>query len=108
MPPNDPQERVEQGRKAANARYAKMSPEERLRVADAARAAQLRKLEDQVDPDRALSEEDRNQRVDHLIKARMADLQLRKLKNQRLAREAADKARRAAQVDALVAAEADA
>jgi hypothetical protein len=43
----------------------------------------MRKFEDQVDPERALPEDERNRRAEHALKAHMASLALKRSKKGR-------------------------
>jgi hypothetical protein len=77
------------GKAAINTRLSRMDADERKHMADAAREAQRRKIELEIDPDGALEPEELERRVRYAITARMAQLRLKKRKAQ-LEREAAE------------------
>lgn len=64
-----PGERTLAARMAANARWAKC--QDRTAATAAARAAQQRKREDEVDPERKLSPQERARRADNLMRAQL-------------------------------------
>ena len=67
---------------AANARWAKVR--DRRAATQAARDAQWRRLEDEVDPDRLLSPGERSKRVQNLFRANQQRLALRSVRARRL------------------------
>lgn len=102
MAAQDPTIRRLSAIKAIHTKHARMSPAERAAATEAARAAYTRQLEDQVDPERKLDPEDRAVRVSFLRKAKLAEMSLKAAK----ARQARRDAEAAAEVDALLSAEA--
>lgn len=88
----DPEVAAKRARIAAQARWAKTSaPADRTAATAAARAATLRRYEDQVDPDRIYSAEVRAKLVLVAQRARMAELQLARARK-KARREAAEAA----------------
>ena len=68
---------------AISHRLAQCGPGDKLAMNEAARAAVQRQFEDEVDPDRVLTEEDRAARVKALRSKRMAELSLLGVKARR-------------------------
>lgn len=82
--------------RAVHTHLANTGPEKLKRQTEAGRAEQLRRYRLQVDPDGTMDPAERDRRVQHLVKARMAELGLRAV----AARRARAAARRTAAVDA--------
>lgn len=74
-------------------------------ITDAARAAFRQRFADEVDPDRVLSDTERDRRVDAAIKAYFARLALRSVQARRRRREETEQAARDALTDAVIWAE---
>lgn len=89
------------GQIAAETKYAHASKAQRDANTRPAREAALRKLEDEVDPNRELDPAERGRRVRSLRRAKMAKLSLLALEARRTRAAAAEEA----ELDALIAAE---
>lgn len=105
MASNDPVINREAGKKAIRTRLSRMSPAERKAMTEAARAAYLQQLENEVDPGHELDPADRTQRAADLRKARLADAALRARREKLAAQRAAEAE---AELDEILSAEAGA
>ncbi|MDP9144699.1 MAG: hypothetical protein M3N43_08375 [Actinomycetota bacterium] len=70
----DVDRRRQSARIAARARFSRMSPAERARSMDPARAAQYEQLVDSIDPDRQLEPEELDRQVRERLRQRMTEL----------------------------------
>jgi hypothetical protein len=90
MAAKNPELRSLLARKAIRARYSRMSPAERVASTNAARAAYIERLRDEVDPDRLLDPADLDERVRHLRQLKMTELAIARVKAKKAAEEAAE------------------
>jgi hypothetical protein len=78
----DPQITSDRAKLAINARLKGMTKAQRDDMTRAARAAQLRKIEDEVDPNRTLNPKERERRTKYALNGRMAKVRLARRRDQ--------------------------